>query len=105
MSKLIQSVTLKVEGGSEANQKEALKEVKRVKTFLEGKGVGVRAFWAIEAGVESGTATVAMEFPSAAAWAALVDSQDAELVAMRRRGVESGSAVVNTALLQEIDLS
>jgi len=49
MSKLIQSVTLKVEGGSEANQEEALKEVKRVKTFLEGKGVGVRAFWAIEA--------------------------------------------------------
>ena len=100
MSKLVQAVTLKVE----ASHEEALEEIKRVKTFLEGKGVGVRAFWAIEAGVESGMATVAMEFPSATAWAALVDSQDAQLEALRRRGVES-HAVVSTALLQEVDLS
>ena len=101
MSKLVQAVTLKVE----ASHEEALEEIKRVKTFLEGKGVGVRAFWAIEAGVESGMATVAMEFPSAAAWAALVDSQDPELQTMRRRGVEAPHVVVNTSLLQEIELS
>jgi hypothetical protein len=100
MSKLVQSVTLKVE----ANHEEALQEVKRVKAFLEPKGVVVRAFWEIEAGVESGTGVIAMEFPDAAAWAALVDSQDPELQAMRRRGVES-HAVIATALLQEIDLS
>src|SRR2546425_684470 len=99
MTKLIQSVTLKIE----ANHDQALQEIKQLKTFLEGKGVGVRAFWTIEAGGESGTGIVAMEFPSAAAWAALVDSQDAELEAMRRRGVGS-HAVVATALLQEVDL-
>jgi len=39
-------VTLKVE----ANHEEALEEIKRVKTFLEGKGVGVQAFWAASGG-------------------------------------------------------
>ena len=100
MSKLIQSVTLKIE----TNHDQALEEIKKLKTFLKGRGVEVRAFWAIEAGAESGTATIAMEFPNASAWGAMVDSQDAELEAMRRRGVESGVAM-NTALLQEIDLS
>ena len=47
MSKLVQAVTLKVE----ASHEEALEEIKRVKTFLKSKGVGVRPFWAIEAGV------------------------------------------------------
>ena len=46
-----------------ANHDEALEEVKRVKKFMEGKGVGVRAFWAIEAGAESGTATIAFVVP------------------------------------------
>ena len=101
MAKLVQSVTFKVE----ANHDEALQEIKGLKAFLEGKGVGVRAFWTIEAGAESGTGIVAMEFPNAAAWAALVDSEDPELVAMRRRGAESHGAVVATALLQEVDLS
>ena len=100
MSKLIQSTTFRFEG----NHEEALEEVKRLKKFMEGKGVGVRAFWAIEAGAESGTATVAYEFPNAAAWAALVDSEEPELQAIRRRGAES-HLVVNTGLLQEIDLS
>src|SRR5215211_3916197 len=100
MSRLVQSVTFRVE----ENHDQALEEVKKLKTFLEGKGVGVRAFWSIEAGVESGTGIVAMEFENAAAWAAMVDSQDAEFEAMRRRGVES-HAVVATALLQEVDLS
>ncbi|MGO8861842.1 MAG: hypothetical protein ACLQRH_13900 [Acidimicrobiales bacterium] len=100
MSKIIQSTTLRLE----ANHEEALEEVKRVKKFMERKGVGVRAFWAIEAGAESGTATVAFEFLNAAAWAELVDSQDPELVELRRRGAES-NVTVNTALLQEIDLS
>jgi len=101
MSVLIQSITMKVE----ANNDQALKEVKQVKDFLNTKGVTVRAFWALEAGAESGLATVAMEFPSAAAWAALVDSEDPELRAMRRRGAENPGVVVNSQLLQEIDLS
>ena len=100
MSTLIQTTTVRFEGDHEA----ALEEVKRIKKFMEGKGVQVRAFWAIEAGAESGTATVAYEFPNAAAWAALVDSDDPELQTMRRRGVES-HVTVSTALLQEIDLS
>ena len=100
MSTLIQSTTFRFEGDHEA----ALEEVKRIKKFMEGKGVQVRAFWAIEAGAESGTATVAYEFPNAAAWAALVDSDDPELQTMRRRGVES-HVTVSSALLQEIDLS
>ena len=101
MSVLIQSITMKVE----ANNDQALKEVKQVKDFLNTKGVTVRAFWALEAGAESGLATVAMEFPNAAAWAALVDSEDSELQAMRRRGAEHPGVVVNSQLLQEIDLS
>src|SRR6516225_11951296 len=100
MSKLSQSTTFRTEGNPEA----ALEEVKGIKKFMEGKGVGVRAFWAIEAGAESGAATVAYEFPNAAAWAELVDSQDPELGKMRRRGAEA-NVTVNSALLQEIDLS
>ena len=100
MSKIVQSTTFRLV----ANHDEALGEVKRVKKFMESKGVGVRAFWAIEAGAESGTATVAFEFPNAAAWAELVDSQDPELEKMRRRGAEA-NVTVNSALLQEIDLS
>jgi hypothetical protein len=101
LSKLVQSITLKVQ----ENHEQALKEIKELKTFLEGKGVGVRAFWTLEAGVESGTGVVAMEFPDAAAWAALVDSQDPEIQAMRRRGVEHPNVVIATTLLQEVDLS
>jgi len=101
MTVLVQSITMKVE----ANNEQALEEVKRLKSFLAAKGVTVRAFWAIEAGMESGLATVAMEFPNAAAWAALVDSEDSELQAMRRRGAEHPGVVVNSQLLQEIDLS
>jgi hypothetical protein len=100
MSTLVQSITLKVQ----ANHDEALQEIKQLKTSLQGKGVGVRAFWIIEGGVESGSAVVAMEFSNAAAWAALVDSQDPELEAMRRRGVENPNVVIATALAQEIDL-
>ena len=100
MSKLVQSITLKVQ----ENHDQALQEIKGLKTFLEGKGVGVRAFWIIEGGAESGNAVVAMEFPNAAAWAALVDSDDPELQAMRRRGVEHPNVVTATALAQEIDL-
>jgi hypothetical protein len=100
VSKLVQSVTFKAQGGHE----EALQEIKGVKTYLESKGVGVRAFWIIEGGVESGSAVVAMEFPNAAAWAALVDSQEPELQAMRRRGAENPGVVIATALAQEIDL-
>jgi hypothetical protein len=100
MSKLIQSTTFRFEGNAHA----ALDEVKQIKKFMEGKGVGVRAFWAIEAGAESGMATVAYEFPNAAAWAALVDSDEPELQTLRRRGAES-HVTVSTALLQEIDLS
>ena len=62
------------------------------------------AFWAIEAGSASGTAAVALEFPNAAAWAALINSEDAELLEMRRRGVEANIAVTSS-LLQEVDLS
>ena len=47
---------------------------------------------------------MAFEFPNAAAWAELVDSQDPELGKMRRRGAEA-NVTVNSALLQEIDLS
>jgi hypothetical protein len=47
---------------------------------------------------------VAFEFPNAAAWAKLVDSQDPELEQMRRRGAEA-NVTVNSTLLQEIDLS
>jgi len=100
MSKLVQSITLKVQ----ENHDQALQEIKSLKTFLETKGVGVRAFWLIEAGAESGNAVVAMEFPNAAAWADLVDSDDPELQAMRRRGVEHPNVVIATALAQEIDL-
>jgi hypothetical protein len=100
MSKLIQSVTLRVT----ENHEQALKEIKELKTFLEGKGVGVRAFWVLEGGAESGSAVVAMEFPNAAAWAALVDSDDPELQAMRRRGVEHPNVVTATALAQEVEL-
>ncbi|MGO8861841.1 MAG: hypothetical protein ACLQRH_13895 [Acidimicrobiales bacterium] len=100
MSKIIQSTTFRIETGGEA----ALEEMKRIKKLMEGKGVGVRAFWAIEAGAESGTATVAYEFPNAVAWGKLVDSQDPELVELRRRGAES-NVMVSTALVQEIDLS
>jgi hypothetical protein len=100
MSTVVQSITLKVR----ENHEEALQEIKQLKAFLQGKGVGVRAFWIIEGGVESGNAVVAMEFPNAAAWAALVDSQDPELQAMRRRGVEHPNVVIATALAQEIDL-
>ena len=100
MSKLVQSITLKVQ----ENHDQALQEIKSLKTFLEGKGVGVRAFWIIEGGAESGNAVVAMEFPNAAAWAALVDSDDSELQAMRRRGVEHPNVVTATALAQEIEL-
>jgi hypothetical protein len=87
-----------------SNNEEALQEIKRLKTFLGEKGVSVRAFWAIEAGMESGLATVAMEFPNAASWAALVDSEDPALQAMRRRGAENPGVVVNSQLLQEIEL-
>jgi hypothetical protein len=97
---LVQSLTLKIE----ENHEEALEAIKQLKTAMAGKGVTVRAFWAIEAGSESGTATVALEFPNAAAWAALVDSDDPELREMRRRGVEA-HVVVNSSLLQEVDLS
>jgi hypothetical protein len=100
MAKLVQSITLKIQ----ENHEQALKEIKELKTFLEGKGVGVRAFWLIEAGAESGNAVVAMEFRDAAAWAALVDSEDPELQAMRRRGVEHPNVVIATALAQEVEL-
>jgi ubiquinone/menaquinone biosynthesis C-methylase UbiE len=40
MSKIIQSTTFRLV----ANHDEALEEVKRVKKFMEAKGVGVRAF-------------------------------------------------------------
>ena len=46
-----------------ANHDEALEEVKRVERFMEGKGVGVRAFWAIEAGVGR-HATIALSSPT-----------------------------------------
>jgi hypothetical protein len=101
MSKLVQSITLRITD----NHEQALKEIKELKTFLEAKGVGVRAFWTLEGGAESGTGIVAMEFPDAAAWAALVDSDDAEMQALRRRGVEHPGVVIGTALLQEVDLS
>jgi hypothetical protein len=101
MSTIVQALTLKVQ----SNHDEALEEIKRLKKFLAGKGATVRAFWAIEAGGESGTGTVAIEFPSAAAWAALVDSNDPELQAMRRRGAEAPGVVVSSGLYQEVDLS
>jgi hypothetical protein len=96
----VQAITFKVEGDRE----EALKELKRVKTFLEGKGVETRVYWSIEAGTASpNQATVVHEFPSAAAWGALADSEEPEMIDMRIRGLQS-HAILSTSLLQEVPL-
>ena len=81
MAKLVQSLTFRLE----ENHDEAMGAIKQLKTSMASRGVTLWAFWAIEAGLESGTAAVPLEFPNAAAWAALVNSEDAELLEMRGR--------------------
>lgn len=99
MSAIIQTMTFKVTG----NHEEALAATKKTKDYLEGKGASVRCFWAIEAGAASGTATLSIEFPSASAWAELVDSDDSGLKAFRQHAVQ-GTDILATSLLQEVDL-
>jgi hypothetical protein len=98
MSKIVQTLTVK---GVEDHET-ALDATKRMKTFLEGKGAKVSAWWAIEAGEAAGITQIRIEFPNAAAWAALVDSPDMD--EFRSRAVQARH-VVGASLLQEVDLS
>jgi hypothetical protein len=63
MARLVQSLTFRLE----ENRDEAMGAIKQLTTSMASRGVTLWAFWAIEAGSESGTAAVALEFPNAAA--------------------------------------
>lgn len=99
MSAIIQTITFKVSG----NHEEAMAAAKKTKQYLETKNAKVRCFWAIEAGAASGTASLSIEFPSASAWAELVDSTDSGMNSFRDHAVQS-SDILSTSLLQEVDL-
>jgi hypothetical protein len=101
MAKIIQTNTVKML--EEGERKEALEAMKRYKKFMEGKGASVSVAFAIEAGPAAGYTTVATTFPSAAAWAALVDDEGPELTEVRNRFLKAKN-IVSTSLMQVIDL-
>jgi hypothetical protein len=101
MAKIIQTVTVKMLEESEHN--EALEAIKRYKKYMEGKGASVSVAFAFEAGPASGYTTVATTFPSATAWAKLVDDNSAELTEVRNRALKAKN-IASTSLLQVIDI-
>ena len=101
MAKIIQTVTVKMLEDGE--HKEALEAIKRYKKFMEGKGASVSVAFAIEAGPASRYTTVATTFPSATAWAKLVDDESTEMTEVRNRALKAKN-IVSTSLLQAVDI-
>lgn len=104
MAAMIQIFTLVAKEGQ---LEEAQKEVARAKEIYEGRGAtSARVFWAIEAGEQSGNVTLAVEYPSAAAWAAVVDSDDDEMNRVRQHLANRAGPVqiLGTSLLREVDI-
>lgn len=89
----------------EGRLKEARKEIKRAKKIYKKRGAtSVRVFWAIDAGDRSGVVTMAVEYPSAKAYAKVVDSEDDQMRAVRRHLANGAGPVqiLGTSLLREV---
>jgi len=102
MSKLVQTITLKVT--NKFDHAKALETIKKLKASVAPHEIGVAAHLAIEAGPASGYCTVSLSFPSAVKWAELVDSNKESLQQFRRQVLENNGDIVSTSLLQEIPL-
>lgn len=86
---------------------EAREVVARAKELYSSRGASsVRAFWAIDAGVHSGDVVLAVEYGSAAAWAANVDSEDDEMKNLRNYLANAEGPLDNSeaSLLREIEI-
>lgn len=95
MSAIIQAFTVSAKPG---RYDEAVEQVKRGAEIFRSKGAKVRILRAIEAGSDSGTGIITHEYPSAAAWAAVVDSDDDEMNAIRSRIRRDDGAVTIHAM-------
>ena len=103
MSKLVQTITMKV--SNKSNAAKAFKEkLGKIKKDLAPHNIGVAAHLSIEAGPASGYCTVSYLYPSAGKWAEMVDSNKDTLQRLRQEILENNSDIVSTSLLQEIEL-
>ena len=100
MSAIIQSFTVSAKPG---RYDEAVEQVKKGAEYFRGKGAKVRILRAIEAGSDSGAGVITHEYESASAWAAVVDSSDDAMEAVRdrlRRG--DGAVQIHSMSLYQV---
>ena len=101
MSKLVQTITMKVK--STSDHAKALETLRKIKAAMAPHGIGVAAHLSIEAGPASGYVVISYQFPSAAKWGELVDSNKDTLQKLRQE-ILANAEVASTSLLQEIEL-
>jgi len=102
MSVILQTFTIRAKKGK---LEEARAEVEKAKELYLRRGASsARLFWAIEAGANSGDAILAVEYANAAAWAAVVDSDDDEMRGVRQHLANRKGPVeiLGTSLLREV---
>ena len=102
MSVILQTFTIRAKEGK---LEEARAEVDRAKEIYLSRGAtSARLFWAIDAGEHSGDAILAVEYANAAAWAAVVDSDDDEMKRVRQHLANRSGPVeiLGTSLLREV---
>ena len=103
MSAILQTFTIRAKKGK---LEKARAEVERAKEIYLSRGAtSARLFWAINAGEGSGDAILAVEYADAAAWAAVVDSDDEEMTRVREHLANRSGPVqiLGTSLLREVN--
>lgn len=100
MGAIIQAFTVSAKPG---RYDEAVEQVRRGAEFFRGRGAKVRILRAIEAGSDAGTGIITHEYESASAWAAVVDSDDEEIQAIRDRiRRDEGAVKIHAMSLYEV---